>query len=183
MRLGLLLAALGVALVISACGSDPAEPAGPAAAGGGGGADNPAAGGNGAPESPCDLFSRDEAAGVAGNPVKEGQELGFLCIWEPEDIGDDANVQLSLGYVPVMAGGDAQAVCQASLEGIPDAKPFPGIGDSAYWDFESGARSNTGSLHVCFEKGMLDTSAIGQRPEAELQQIAVSIANTAMGRL
>jgi hypothetical protein len=133
----------------------------------------------------CDLLTQQEAAAAAGNPVKEGSAFGIICIWEPEDIEDNTNLQLSVAYVPAPPDTDVEAMCQAGLAGIPDSAPLTGtgLGNSAYWDFEDGQLSNTGSLHICFDGGMLDTSAIGLRPEPELQQIAISIAGTALSRV
>lgn len=173
----LLVALLSAVLMVAGCGGDSATPDG------GGPGDDGGGGAGATPDNSCDVFSREEAAAAAGNPVKDGKLLGFVCIWEPEDIDNEANLQVSVGYLPVPPGGDVNAVCQASLAGIPDAKPFAGVGNSAYWDFGEGGRSNTGSLHVCFDGGMLDTSAIGKRSEGDLQQVAVSIAKTVLGRV
>jgi hypothetical protein len=142
-------------------------------------------GGETEPGNACELFSEEEAEAVAGNPVEEGKLLGVLCIWEPEDLEDNTNLQLSVGYVPAPPGADVDAVCEAGLSGIPDSEPLlgTGLGNSAYWEFVAGGLSNTGSLHICFDGGMLDTAAIGMRPEAELQGAAISIAQAALGRL
>jgi hypothetical protein len=172
-------AVVGLALLLSpllvACGDD-------APAGGLGGGPTPPGGGGAAIGNSCDLLTRDQAAAAAGNAVQEGKLLGIVCIWEPEDIDNDANVQVSADYVPAL-GGDPAQMCQASLAGIPGAEPFDGIAGDAYWDFQAGGISNTGSLHVCTDRGFVDTSAIGGRPEAELQSIAVSLANTALARI
>jgi hypothetical protein len=74
-------------------------------------------------------------------------------------------------------------MCATSLAGIPRSKPFSGIGNEAYWEYNGGGISNTGSLHVCVDQGMVDTAAIGSRPEADLQRIAVSLARTALDRI
>lgn len=136
-------------------------------------------------EDACGLVTDEEAAAAAGNAVKPGKLVGIVCIWEPVDLDDDKNLQVSVAWVPIPPGGDPAQMCQAGLPGIPDSKPLPGVGvgNSAYWDFGAGGISNTGSLHICMDQGLLDTSAIGQRPEAELQQIAVSLAQTATGRV
>jgi hypothetical protein len=142
-------------------------------------------GNDGAATDGCDLVTQQEAATAAGNAVKPGTMLGIVCIWEQENLDDDTNPQLSVAWVPIPAGGDPDQACQAGLPGIPNSKPFPesGLGNSAYWEFTSGGRSNTGSLHICMDQGFLDTSAIGLRPEEELQEIAISLATTAAGRL
>jgi hypothetical protein len=110
--------------------------------------------------------------------------LGVVCIWEPE--GDDPeHLQVSVAWVPVPSGTDVGQVCEAGLPGIPNAKPFPdaGLGNSAYWDYSTAALASSGSLHVCADGGILDTAAIGARPEAELKEIAVSLARTALSRV
>jgi hypothetical protein len=40
-----------------------------------------------------------------------------------------------------------------------------------------------GTSQVCFDGGMLDTAAIGLRSEPELQEVAISIAETVLARL
>lgn len=139
-------------------------------------------GGKPAAKDGCGLLTREEAAAAAGNAVKQGNMMGFVCIWEPEE-STDTSVQVSVAYVPAM-GADPAQMCSASLAGIPNAKPFPGIGNKAYWDFGGGTLSSNGSLHVCVDQGMVDTAAIGGgHTEAELQAIAVSMAKTVLARL
>jgi hypothetical protein len=177
----LLVALLSAGLALAGCGGDPTT----TPPGGGGQPTGTAPAGDPDTRTSCDLFSQEEAAAVAGNPVAEGKLLGIVCIWEPEDLDDDTNVQVSVAHVPAPPGADVDAACQAGLLGIPDSEPLDGtgLGNSAYWEFESGGLSNNGSLHICFDGGFLDTAAIGLRPEAELQQIALSIAGTVLARL
>jgi hypothetical protein len=184
--LALLIALLSATVLAAGCGGADTPPPGA-----GGTQPQPTGAGTTAgpdpfdPPDSCQLLTDQEAEAAAGNPVKAGQLMGIICIWEPQDIEDDTHLQLSVAYVPAPPGADVAAVCQASLPGIPDSVPLAGtgLGDSAYWDFDSGQLSNAGSLHICFDGGMVDTAAIGQRPETELQQIAISIARTALGRL
>jgi hypothetical protein len=109
--------------------------------------------------------------------------MGFVCIWGPANLNDNSHVQVSVGYVPFAPGADPKQMCAAGLPGIPDSKPLAGVGDQAYWDFDKGGLSNNGSLHVCVKQGTVDTAAIGGRPEAELQQIAITLARTVLSRL
>jgi hypothetical protein len=131
----------------------------------------------------CQLLTRAEAAAAAGNAVREGKHVGPVCIFEQEDLNVNSNLQVSVAFVPFPPGADAKQLCAAGLAGIPNSKPFAGIGDRAYWEFQQGGLSNNGSLHVCVKQGTVDTAAIGGRPEADLQRIAVSLAKTALGRL
>jgi hypothetical protein len=180
----LLVILVSAMLGLAGCGDEPpaadgAPPTGAATDGG-----SPTDGGT-EPANACELFSEEEAEAVAGNPVTAGQLLGVICIWEPEDLDNDAHLQVSVGYVPAPPGTDVDAVCQAGLAGIPDSEPLAGtgLGNSAYWDFQSATLANSGSLHICFDGGMLDTAAIGLRSEPELQEVAISIAETVLARL
>ena len=171
-----------LAVVLSACGESTGDqasqppPPGTAPAGSDGGS---------ADRDACDLVTREEAAAAAGNAVKPGTKAGVICIFEPEDIDEPANLQVSVAWVPIPPTSDADEICKAGLPGIPNAKPLPdaGIGNSAYWDYTAAALGNAGNLHLCLDNGMLDTSAIGARPEAQLKDIALSLARTALGRL
>jgi hypothetical protein len=180
----LLVILVSAMLGLAGCGDEPpaadgVQPTGAATDGG-----SPTDGGT-EPANACELFSEEEAEAVAGNPVTAGQLLGVICIWEPEDLDNDAHLQVSVGYVPAPPGTDVDAVCQAGLAGIPDSEPLAGtgLGNSAYWDFQSATLANSGSLHICFDGGMLDTAAIGLRSEPELQEVAISIAETVLARL
>lgn len=131
----------------------------------------------------CELLTTDEIAAVAGNAVLDGKNLG-VCIWEPADLSDDTNVQVSAVFVPFGGGADPEEMCAAGLPGIPDSEPYDaGLGNSAYWDFGEAQLANSGSLHICLDQGFVDTGAIGLRPEAELQQIAVTVAETLISRI
>jgi len=186
----LLVILVSAMLGLAGCGDEPpaadgVQPTG-AATGGGSPTDGGSSTDGGTePANACELFSEEEAEAVAGNPVTAGQLLGVICIWEPEDLDNDAHLQVSVGYVPAPPGTDVDAVCQAGLAGIPDSEPLAGtgLGNSAYWDFQSATLANSGSLHICFDGGMLDTAAIGLRSEPELQEVAISIAETVLARL
>jgi hypothetical protein len=181
-RSALLIAAIGSALALSGCG----EEATPDQVAGGDGSvvpdpdDVPAI-----TDNPCELLSQEEAAAIAGNPVNEGKHQSFLCIWEPEDVTDSSQVQVSVSYVPIPPGSDPDAICESSLPGLPDAEPFTGIalGNAAYWDYRPAPLGNAGNMHVCADNALIQAQVVGGRAEDELQQMAISIATTVLGRI
>lgn len=177
-----LIAAVASVLAVGACG-DTTTPE-PAAGGDGPVASDPANKPVTA-DNACELLSREEAAAIAGNPVTEGKRLSMLCIWEPEDVTDSTQVQVSVSYVPIPPGSDPHAICESSLLGIPDAEPFTStaLGNAAYWDYRSAPLGNAGSLHVCVDNALIQAQVVGGRAEDELQQMAVSIATTVLGRV
>lgn len=90
-----------------------------------------------------------------------------------------------MAYIPFPPGIDPKESCQTGLLGVPNAQPATDVdlGNSAYWDFTSTALDNAAALIVCTDTATIQGQAVGPQDEAALQQIALSIVTTVLGRV
>ncbi|MFC0600509.1 hypothetical protein [Streptomyces palmae] len=134
----------------------------------------------------CALLTLDELRDALGYPVVisgrtwDGTRHADNCGWDPADKSDPPGVAVS--YIAKPKGG-LRAPCDEWREVLGGPATVPGLGLDALWDYMSLSGPPLSVLHVCTARGQLDVIAIGNRPDAELRQVAVNVAKAAIPRM
>ncbi|MGI9022401.1 MAG: hypothetical protein ACR2HV_04065 [Acidimicrobiales bacterium] len=178
-------AALGIAVLLAACGGSDDETTSPgttAAPGGGvSGADSTNAT---VPLSKpaCDFLSQDDVGRLLGNPVKAAQQGAVTnCTWGTDV---DGGSSLDLTVVKPSDGGATQA-CADQRRSLPRGlakENIDDLGDSAVWSVEELTTIRQGHLLACWEDGVVIVLITGEKDPVALQGMAKAVAEEAHGR-
>jgi hypothetical protein len=124
-----------------------------------------------------------EAAGIVGNPVLEGQPYAGpeVCRWDTEDT-DHVSLLLT-----VRLGGSsrAQVLCE-NLSRMIDSggEPVNGLGDQAVFKFSGVAGMfDSGDLEACSPEGFVSVSLNGKKDEAAMKEAAIALTRMVFSRL
>jgi hypothetical protein len=178
-----LLAAVVLAAVLGACGSDGDDEGGntsatpPSPTGGG-------ASGTVAPARPaCDILTREEVVAALGNPVRDPVPVGDQgCTWAT-DVDGGSSLDIS-----VIKHTKEQAAfqCRTLRRGQQAAnrESVSGLGDPALWVWEELADPIVqGSLVSCWEDGAVSVLLTGEKDQAALRVTAADLAGKVHSRM
>ena len=178
-----LLAAVVLAALLGACGSDgDEEGGGPSAtpplptAGGASGTVAPS-------RPPCDYLTREEVVAALGNPVRDPVPVGDQgCTW-----ATDVDGGTSLDISAIKHTKDQAAFqCRTLRRGQQAAnrEPVSGLGDPALWVWEAlAAPIVQGSLVSCWEDGAVSILLTGEKDQAALRATAADVAEKVHSRM
>jgi hypothetical protein len=126
----------------------------------------------------CDLYSKDEAAALIGEPVMDAETGAAACVYSAESIDSYASVSVSLLSFDNPA--NTSTVYTEGKTQVAAPEDVPGLGDEAYWDPEGGFINVLAGNHFVVTAVSF---ADGQYTTAEAREAATTVAETAVGRL
>lgn len=129
----------------------------------------------------CDLLTPAEVAAATGSAMQDGQSVREnTCSWLPVDASTGVGVSVFyVRYGPTTVA----AACASGVAGMPDPTAVPGIGDEAHWFVEETEIASAGGLWICLEEATLNVAVSGARSGADLQEVAVALADTLIPRI
>jgi len=184
-----LLAALGLAFTLSACGDDD-----PINSGGEQREPEPTATteSDASPAAVCDLADASDVEAAYGEPVPPGSYGGGghddngvqwqsdNCNW---DVEDGLEVTLAVSRADQFADGELLCLELDSF-GTP-ATPVPELGDRAWWVVDD-VDPDEGTLRICTDEEMIDIdmeSADGSRDPDTMRDQSVALAEVVLANL